>query len=269
MHATSDVTTFAKLFAGLIVATHCCLATAASLSNTFPTDAAACAQLKTEHVMQVGAPVTCEQLQTVRFSFIDFDGKLHDDGEVMVMAAVAPQVQAVFAELLARRLPIKQARLMGHYHGDDDASMADNNTSAFNDRPMTGGGALSLHAYGLAIDLNPLQNPYISRNAQGQAEVSPPAGQPYTARTKMRPGMVNQQIADVFARHGFFIWGGNWKQPIDYQHFQVSRKMAEHLAALPTDQARKEFESSIIAYGHCIKNAQSKMKARVACVNDK
>ncbi|MQR00314.1 M15 family metallopeptidase [Glaciimonas soli] len=269
MHKNISATSIGKLILGAWTATHFCIAAAAPLSSAFATDAAACAQLKSDHVMQAGAPVTCEQLQTVRFSFIDFDGKLHDDGEVMVMAAVAPQVQAIFEELLARRLPIKQARLMGHYHGDDDASMADNNTSAFNDRAMTGGGALSLHAYGLAIDLNPLQNPYINRNKQGAPEVSPPAGQPYTARTKMRPGMVNQQIADVFAQHGFFIWGGNWKQPIDYQHFQVSRKMAERLAALPSDQARKVFESSIIAYGHCMKNEQSNMKARVACVNDK
>ncbi|MDP5008629.1 MAG: M15 family metallopeptidase [Glaciimonas sp.] len=247
----------------IAIASYSSAASAASSPTSL--DAAACERLKTASVMQAGAPVTCAQLQTVRFSYLGFDDKVHDDGEIMVMAAVAPQVEAIFAKLLAHRLPIKQAQLMEHYHGDDETSMADNNTSAFNHRAMTGGGALSLHAYGLAIDLNPLQNPFISRNAQGETKVSPPAGKPYATRTPISSGMVNQQIAAIFAEHGFFIWGGNWKQPIDYQHFQVSRKMAEQLAALPTEQARKVFEASIVTYRQCIKKQLKKPINHLAC----
>jgi len=203
-----------------------------------------------QHVLQPGAPVDCTQLQVVRFSYVDFDKVRHDDGEIMVMAAVAAQVKALFDELLKRGFPLAQARLMEHYQGNDDASMADNNTSAFNDRPITGGKAISLHAYGLAIDINPLQNPYVRRDAQGRLIYSPPAGQAFGVRAAERAGS-SEQVVELFAQHGFLIWGGDWKKPIDYQHFQVSRGMAERLAKLPLLQARQLFENSVVAYRTC------------------
>jgi len=215
--------------------------------------------------MGPGAPVRCSQLQVVHFAYADFDGHVHDDGEIMVMAAVAPQVQTIFKLLLERRVPLARARLMENYHGDDAASMADNNTSAFNHRPITGGTVPSLHAYGLAIDINPLQNPYLRCDAKGLVDISPPAGRPYATRLPIRPGMVDQQVVDIFAVHGFPIWGGDWRQPIDYQHFQVSRKMAERLAALPLKQARAHFENSILVYRRCLVSKGKTSDARKVC----
>ena len=232
-------------------------------SGTSGLDVAQCAILK-QHVLQPGAPVDCPQLQIVRFSYVDFDQVRHDNGEIMVMAAVAPQVKALFDELLKRRFPLAQARLMEHYQGNDDASMADNNTSAFNDRPITGGGAMSLHAYGLAIDINPLQNPFVLRDARGRQIYSPPAGQAYGKRVASRPGS-GEQIVELFAQHGFLIWGGDWKKPIDYQHFQVSRKLAERMAKLPVPQARQLFESTIVAYRACRSGHGNKPKERKIC----
>ncbi|GAC1330185.1 MAG: M15 family metallopeptidase [Collimonas sp.] len=226
-------------------------------------DAEQCAIAK-QHVLQPGAPVDCPQLQIVRFSYVDFEQVPHDDGEIMVMAAVAPQVKALFDELLKRRFPLAQARLMEHYQGNDDASMSDNNTSAFNDRPITGGGAVSLHAYGLAIDINPLQNPFVLRDAQGRLIYSPPAGQAYGKRAASRPGS-SEQIVELFAQHGFLIWGGDWKKPVDYQHFQVSRKLAERMAKLPVPQARQLFESTIAAYRACRTGHGGTPKNRKVC----
>ena len=226
-------------------------------------DSRQCAAVR-ERVLQPGAPVNCQQLQVVRFPYVDFDGKRHEDGEIMVMAAVAPQVKAIFEELFKRRFPLAQARLMEHYQGNDDASMADNNTSAFNDRPITGGKAISLHAYGLAIDINPLQNPYVQRDAQGRLEYSPPAGQAFAQRTAERQGG-SEQVVELFAQHGFLIWGGDWKKPIDYQHFQVSRKLAERMAKLPVAEARRAFEDSIVAYRSCRNAHGSQPKTRKAC----
>jgi hypothetical protein len=226
-------------------------------------DSQQCALLK-QHVLQPGAPVDCPRLQVVRFSYLDFDQVRHDDGEIMVMAAVAPQVKALFDELFKRRFPLARARLMEHYQGNDDASMADNNTSAFNDRPITGGGAVSLHAYGLAIDINPLQNPYVRRDAQGRLAYSPPAGHAFGERIAGRAGS-SEQVVELFARHGFLTWGGDWKKPIDYQHFQVSRKLAERLAKLPAPQARQLFESTVVAYRACRAGHGGKPKDRKVC----
>lgn len=238
-------------------------AQAAPQSSIVAVDNRHCNILK-QHVLRSGAPVQCQQLRVVRLSYIDFDNVRHDDGEIMVMAAVAPHVQAIFDTLLKRGFPLARVRLMEHYQGDDDASMADNNTSALNDRPITGGKAVSLHAYGLAIDLNPLQNPYVQREAKERLTVSPPAGQTYAKRIADRPGS-SEQVVELFAQHGFLIWGGDWKKPIDYQHFQVSRSMAERMAKLPIQQARQLFENSIVAYRACRTNTDGRPKDRAEC----
>lgn len=225
-------------------------------SRTSPVNSAMCARMKARHVLTQGAPVDCDQLRIVRFPYIDFDGRTHDDGAIMVMAAATTHVEAIFNTLYQRRFPIAQAQLMDHYLGDDAASMQHNNTSAFNHRPITGGNALSLHSYGLAIDLNPIQNPYIQFNNQGQASYSPAAGSNYANRLNprpakpVRPGMA-EEVVQVFADNGFLIWGGDWDTPIDYQHFQVSRTMAEQMASLPVEAARTLFSSYVARYRTC------------------
>jgi hypothetical protein len=174
---------------------------------------AACERMKARGVLAPQAPVSCEKLAIVRFSYVDFEGRTHDDGEIMVMAAVADFVKAIFDTLYTRRFPIARARLMDHYFGDDAASMKDNNTSAFNHRPVSGGKLPSLHAYGLAIDLNPVQNPYIQLQPDGTALFSPASGIKYANRSNQRPGKAGrsgmaEDVITLFANHGFLVWGG-------------------------------------------------------------
>jgi poly-gamma-glutamate synthesis protein (capsule biosynthesis protein) len=130
-------------------------------------------------------------------------------------------VLEVFAELHRGRFPIASMQLVDKFDGADDRSMAANNTSAFNCRRKTGGQSLSEHAYGKAIDINPVQNPYVASSG-----TQPPAGRDYdTARKRAaeRPGMIrdNDAVIRAFARIGW-KWGGSWGSPKDYQHFSQS-----------------------------------------------
>ncbi|HEY4922419.1 MAG TPA: M15 family metallopeptidase [Xanthobacteraceae bacterium] len=218
-----------------------------------PISAGLCADMKRHHVLNPGAPVGCERLSLVRFGYVGFDERFRDDGQIVVMDAAADHVLQAFITLRIRKFPIASARLMNEFDGDDDASMDRNNTSAFNVRPITGGGAISLHAYALAIDVNPLQNPYLTRSS-GTLAVSPKAGSAYVRREPIRPGMA-EPILNVLADQGFPIWGGAWHEPIDYQHFQVSRKLAEQLAQSSPADARALFERHVQQYRDCRQKA--------------
>jgi hypothetical protein len=107
------------------------------------------------------------------------------------------------------------------YGADDDVSMAHDNTSAFNCRRVAGTSVWSVHAYGRAVDVNPVENPYVSASGA----VSPPAGRPYADRTDWRPGMVLPRHVPVraFAYSGWG-WGGSWRHSKDYQHFSSNGK---------------------------------------------
>lgn len=236
-----------------------------------PLDAATCARLRETGVLSAQAPVRCDQLATVRFLHADFKGSTRT-GNITVMAAAADHVLRIFQALYERRFPIAQARSMEHYAGDDAASMRDNNTSGFNDRAVTGGGPPSLHAYGLAIDLNPVQNPYLRIDAQGRAAFDPPAGSDYGNRREPRPGKsarlgMAEQVVPLFARHGFTVWGGDWDNPIDYQHFQVPRALAQALAGLPVDAARARYQAHVDAIQRCLqeRTTQETASALVYC----
>jgi hypothetical protein len=219
-------------------------------------DSELCEDMKARHVLGPDGPVSCSRLRLVRFSYIDFDDKLHDDGEVVVMDAAARNVLNIFNALREIRFPIAKARLVNSYDGNDDSSMDDNNTSAFNSRKITGGTSISLHAYGLAIDINPIQNPYLKR-VNGYVDVSPPAGGEYTNRADKRPGMA-ESIIDIFADNGFLIWGGSWNDPVDYQHFQTGRKMAERLSIVSRTEAEGIFAQMVERYRACRKAASDK-----------
>jgi hypothetical protein len=224
-----------------------------------PVNQALCDDMKRHNVIRAGMPVGCERLSLVKFSYVGFDGGVHAGGEIMVMDAAAESVLRIFTKLLDICFPIAKARLINRYEGNDDASMADNNTSAFNARNVAGSKSLSLHAYGLAIDLNPIQNPYAQRSGT-RLTFSPPAGAAYANRLNDRPeenlrlGMAESAI-DVFADEGFVIWGGRWHDPIDYQHFQVSRSLARQLARLPPAQAKAVFDQRVERYRTCRRNA--------------
>jgi hypothetical protein len=204
-----------------------------------------CAAMKQHRVMNRGAPLGCDRLRLVTFSYLGFDGQPRADAELVVMDAVADQVLQIFVALRERRFPIGSVKLMDVFNGDDDASTAANNTSSFNVRMVSGGGGnLSLHAYGAAIDLNPLQNPYVVRGTSGKFRIDPPHAGSYVDRRNQRPGMAEPVIA-LFASHGFTEWGGRWPNPVDYQHFQVPRGLTNRLAGLKPADARALFEGTV------------------------
>jgi hypothetical protein len=166
---------------------------------------------------RTGCPVGPAQLRTVRLAYWGFDDRAHV-GSLVVNRRVTRDVVAVFRRLYAARFPIRRMVLVSAYRGSDDASMAADNTSAFNCRPVEGTSRWSMHAYGLAIDVNPVENPYVSGG-----RVSPPAGRRYLDRTRSRPGMAVEAgvLVEAFAAVGW-KWGGHWRAPVDYQHFSTN-----------------------------------------------
>ncbi len=165
---------------------------------------------------RAGCPVPLADLRYLTLTYRGFDGADHD-GELVVAASVADAAVATFRQLYEDGYPIASMRLVDDFGGDDDASMDANNTSAFNCRPVTGGGGFSEHSYGTAIDVNPVQNPYLSGST-----VLPAAGRQYVDRPDA-PGVIHHgdAVVTAFAAHGF-SWGGDWTGPVDYQHFSVS-----------------------------------------------
>ena len=116
------------------------------------------------------------------------------------------------------RFPIRRMRLVDAYGADDHRSMAADNTSAFNCRLVAGTSRWSEHAYGHAIDVNPIENPYVTSDGY----VSPPAGGPYVDRSRRAKGLIHRRgpVVAAFAEGGW-EWGGNWSWPKDYQHFSA------------------------------------------------
>ena len=164
-----------------------------------------------------GCPVAPPQLRLVRVSYWGFDHRPHI-GSLVVNRRVAGEVVSVFRRLYAARFPIRRMVPVSRFRGNDDASMAADNTSAFNCRRVEGTSRWSMHAYGLAIDLNPVENPYV---LGGQAR--PPAGRRYLDRTRYRPGMVTAGgvVVRAFGAVGW-QWGGRWRWSPDYQHFSAT-----------------------------------------------
>jgi hypothetical protein len=161
-------------------------------------------------------PVGIDQLRLINLNRLGFDGKVHR-GELVVSAAVADEVARIFADLYFGRFPIERMETVEKYAADDTGCMQANNTSAFNCRTVAGTTAWSKHAYGRAIDINPVQNPYI----QSSGTVSPPNGARYVDTTRHHPGRIyaGDPTVRAFERRGW-IWGGHWETPIDYQHFE-------------------------------------------------
>jgi hypothetical protein len=160
-----------------------------------------------------GCPVGPAALRLLTVDHWDREGLLRT-GELVVHAEQAANVVAVFRELHAARFPVARMELVDRYGGDDDRSMAANNSSAFNCRRTTGGSAWSEHAYGRAIDINPVQNPYVRGST-----VLPPAGRAHLDRSAATPGLIRSGdvVVRAFAAVGW-PWGGHWSNP-DYQHF--------------------------------------------------
>ncbi len=163
---------------------------------------------------RAGCPVAPSELRAVAVSYWGFDGKPHD-GRVVVAKRVAPGLVSVFRTLWQAKFPIRRLQPVSAYRGSDDASMAADNTSAFNCRFVGGTSRWSMHAYGEAIDVNPVENPYVRGST-----VSPPAGRAYLDRSRERPGMAVRDgvLVRAFAAAGW-KWGASFG---DYQHFSTT-----------------------------------------------
>jgi hypothetical protein len=168
---------------------------------------------------RAGCPVGPDQLRRVALTYWDFDGRVQQGALVVHLDAV-DAVQAVFRRLFDARFPIRRMETIDRYGGSDDASMAADNTSAFNCRSAVRADGVeqwSSHAFGRAIDVNPVENPYVLGST-----VLPPDGTPYTDRADVRPGMAVRggPLVDAFAAAGW-QWGGRWTGSPDYQHFSA------------------------------------------------
>lgn len=163
---------------------------------------------------RAGCPVGLDALAYLEVTHWGFDGAVHE-GEMVVAADVADDVLGVFRAMFDARFPIERMQLVDDYDADDDRSMEANNTSAFNCRQVTGGSSFSQHSYGDAIDINPIQNPYVRGGT-----VLPPAGDEFTDRADVRPGMIvsGDVVTGAFDSLGWG-WGGGWMTLKDYQHF--------------------------------------------------
>jgi poly-gamma-glutamate synthesis protein (capsule biosynthesis protein) len=170
-----------------------------------------------------GCPVAWRDLRYLRLSYVGFDGRDHV-GAMVVHATYADQVAGVFARLYLARWPIRRMRPINAYGGDDDRSMSANNTSGYNCRRVAGRAEWSAHAYGTAIDINPVQNPDLSGRS-----IAPPAGRRFahvdrSPGARVPAGVIRSDDAVVraFAEIGW-QWGGAWSTSPDYQHFSAPR----------------------------------------------
>ena len=161
-----------------------------------------------------GDPVSLDQLRLIVVGYWGFDGRPHT-GSLVVSAAWATKLCTVFHTLYDARFPIRRMNLVDVYGADDDRSMAADNTSAYNGRLVAGTSVWSMHAYGLAIDINPVENPYVHGGA-----VSPAAGEAFAVRSHLPPGAIKPGdiVVRAFAAIGW-KWGGDWRSDKDYQHF--------------------------------------------------
>lgn len=163
-------------------------------------------------------PLPPESLRRVDLDYWGFDGQTHR-GRLVVHQDLTAEVIEVFGQLFRLRFPIERMRTPDHYPGaDDELSMRDNNTSAFNCRDIPGTGSWSLHAYGRAIDINPKLNPYID----SRGDYQPANAGTWVDRTRADPGMLHDGDPAVraFTDRGW-RWGGYWRTPLDYQHFEL------------------------------------------------
>ncbi|MCW5713369.1 MAG: M15 family metallopeptidase [Bauldia sp.] len=170
---------------------------------------------------QEGCPVALADLRYLRLGFIDFSGAVQE-GEMVVAADVADAIVGVFRTLFEAGFPLERMQLVDDFAAADDLSMAANNTSAFNCRAVTGGTGYSQHSYGNAIDISPIQNPYVRVRDSGTL-ILPPEGAAFADRADVRPGMIvaGDVVTAAFADIGW-VWGGDWTSLKDYQHFSAN-----------------------------------------------
>jgi len=167
-----------------------------------------------------GCPVPLKDLRYLRLKYLDFKGQTRE-GEMIVHKTVASEVVNIFNELYTINYPIHKMKLVSTYKANDWHSIEADNTSAFNCRNATGSKKWSKHSYGKAIDINPIENPYISRSGR----ISHKASLTYRKRVHKVDTYADKavllkhdQATQIFKKYGW-KWGGEWSGVKDYQHF--------------------------------------------------
>lgn len=162
--------------------------------------------------------ISYDELRYVHVLHYNLDHEVKE-GELICNQLIADDLVEIFQELFEQEYPIERICLVDDYNGDDETSMRDNNTSCFNYRVIAGSSSLSNHSFGLAIDINPLYNPYVSGGY-----VQPATGTAYVDRSGDFPYKIDREdlCYQLFTDHGF-TWGGDWSSPKDYQHFEYVR----------------------------------------------
>lgn len=162
--------------------------------------------------------ISYDELRYVHVLHYNLDHEVKE-GELICNQLIADDLVEIFQELFEQEYPIERICLVDDYNGDDETSMRDNNTSCFNYRVIAGSSRLSNHSFGLAIDINPLYNPYVSGGY-----VQPATGTAYVDRSGDFPYKIDREdlCYQLFTDHGF-TWGGDWSSPKDYQHFEYVR----------------------------------------------
>lgn len=162
-----------------------------------------------------GCPVPLRRLRLIKTVFHGFDGDRHR-GRLVVNKLAVGAIAHAFRAMWRSGFKIRRLKLVDHYGGSDRRSMRADNTSAFNCRTVAGTSSWSQHAYGRAIDINPVENPYVASDGS----VHPRKGRPYVDRSQHVKGMIRRRsrVVRAFRREGWG-WGGNWTYSKDYQHF--------------------------------------------------
>ena len=148
-------------------------------------------------------------------------------GEMICNAAIAADIIDIFQTLYKENYPIEKIRLVDEYNADDEGSMEDNNSSCFNFRRISHTTKVSKHGLGVAVDINPLYNPYI-KYVEGKRILEPATAEKYLNRDLSFPYKIdeNSLCCKLFIKHGF-EWGGNWTDRKDYQHFELPDRVMQ------------------------------------------
>lgn len=169
---------------------------------------------------QAGMVIGYDDLRLLHVLYYDFNGEVQE-GEIICNNKIADDLNEIFEELFEAGYQIEKIRLIDEYGGDDELSMEDNNTSCFNYRVVSGSKNLSKHAYGMAIDINPFYNPYVTGIDTGNIKIEPVGSEKYADRSADFEHKIDEDdlCCKLFKEHGF-TWGGDWDNRKDYQHFQ-------------------------------------------------
>jgi hypothetical protein len=191
-------------------------ATPSQTAVAFTTQVAPVSRAMVHYSWRPGCPVSYTALRMITMPYWGMDGKAHTGGQLVVNASVVGEVSQVFHKLWTQHYPIRQMEPVEAYKASDYDSIDADNTSAFNCRNATGSSSWSQHAYGLAIDVNPCENPYVSADGS----IAHPRCEKYGDRSRHDPGLIHAGDATV---HDFtsigWGWGGVWNGSRDYQHF--------------------------------------------------